>query len=368
MKILFIASHAHSFINFRGDLIREISKKHSVVCCGPFVDSEQISMVESLGASYSCINIKRNQINIFSDFKYLFGLIKLIRREKPDKVIAYTIKPVIFTGIASYFSPFFHFYPMITGLGYIFNINKRFNIVKALTIILYKISLKKSHKVVFQNPDNQTYFHELGLIKYEKSELILGSGVNLQHYSKSSLPSEPVFLMIARLLYDKGIIEYLKAAKLIKKDYPHVRFILVGPYENSNNGLCKTVLEQFNDIEQVDYLGVTDDVRSHLKNCSIFVLPSYHEGLPRSVLEAMAAGRPVLTTDVPGCRETVINGENGWLVKKANVEQLVDRMKWFIENPLEWHRMAMASRDMVENKFDVHKINTQLSNIMGLNK
>ena len=117
----------------------------------------------------------------------------------------------------------------------------------------------------------------------------------------------------------------------------------------------------------VDYLGATSDVRPFIEDCSIFVLPSYHEGLPRTVLEAMATGRPILTTDVPGCRETVINGVNGWLVDKANVEQLIDRMTWFIENPLEWQRMAVASRNMVENKFDVHKVNTELMNIMRLN-
>lgn len=167
---------------------------------------------------------------------------------------------------------------------------------------------------------------------------------------------------------DKGVREYVKAANIIKQHYQEAVFKLVGPEDPSPDGISTTELNNLNNIRAVEYSGGADDVRPHIERCSIFVLPSYHEGLPRTVLEAMATGRPILTTDVPACRETVINGENGWLVEKANVEQLVDRMTWFIENPLEWQRMAETSRTMVENKFDVHKVNAELMDIMELSK
>ena len=175
----------------------------------------------------------------------------------------------------------------------------------------------------------------------------------------------PKFLLIARLLGDKGIREYVKAANIIKQHYPKAVFQLVGPEDPSPDGISLNEFINLNKNSSVEYLGETTDVRSFIEGCSIFVLPSYHEGLPRTVLEAMATGRPVLTTDVPGCRETVLNGQNGWLVEKANVEHLVEKMVWFIENPKEWQRMAKRSRAMVEDKFDVHKVNKELMNIMG---
>ena len=175
-------------------------------------------------------------------------------------------------------------------------------------------------------------------------------------------------MLIARLLGDKGIREYIKAANIVKQKYPDAIFQLVGPEDPSPDGISLQELAQLNNQKAVEYLGATNDVRPYIEGCSIFVLPSYHEGLPRTVLEAMATGRPVLTTDVPGCRETVVNGKNGWLVEKANVEQLAEKMIWFIENPNEWRRMAEDSRVMVEDKFDVHKVNKELISIMELDK
>jgi glycosyltransferase involved in cell wall biosynthesis len=160
----------------------------------------------------------------------------------------------------------------------------------------------------------------------------------------------------------------VEAANIIKQQYPQAVFQLVGPEDPSPDGISLEELTKLNHNNSVDYLGATSDVRSFIEDCSIFVLPSYHEGLPRTVLEAMSMGRPILTTNVPGCRETVINGENGWLVEKANVEELAEKMLWFIEEQQEWQRMAQASRAMVEDKFDVHIVNTELINIMGLSK
>jgi glycosyltransferase involved in cell wall biosynthesis len=231
---------------------------------------------------------------------------------------------------------------------------------------LYKAALKRADKVIFQNPDNKQVFIDLGIVPKEKAIVVNGSGVDVSYFDIKPLPDSPRFLLIARLLGDKGIREYIQAAKLVKKTYRNAVFQLVGPEDPSPNGISIEELESLNDTNAVEYLGSTDDVRPFIENCSVFVLPSYHEGLPRTVLEAMATGRPTLTTDVPGCRETVINGENGWLVEKGNVEQLANKMIWFIENQKEWQRMANASRAMAESKFDVHAVNAELLKIMGL--
>jgi glycosyltransferase involved in cell wall biosynthesis len=235
-----------------------------------------------------------------------------------------------------------------------------------LVVVLYKVILKNAHKVIFQNPDNRQVFIDLGIVPKEKTVVINGSGVDVTYFDIKPLPDSPRFLLIARLLGDKGIREYVKAAKLVKQKYKSAVFQLVGPGDPSPDGISIEELERLNESNAVEYLGATKDVRPFIENCSVFVLPSYHEGLPRTVLEAMATGRPILTTDVPGCRETVINGENGWLVEKGNVEQLAEKITWFIENQREWQRMANASRVMAEGKFDVHAVNAELIKTMGL--
>ncbi|WP_043884613.1 glycosyltransferase, partial [Vibrio antiquarius] len=173
-------------------------------------------------------------------------------------------------------------------------------------------------------------------------------------------------LLIARLLGDKGIREYIRAANIVKKQYPTAQFQLVGPEDPSPDGISIAELNDLNIDNAVEYKGATADVRPFIEECTVFVLPSYHEGLPRTVLEAMAIGRPILTTDVPGCRETVVDGLNGFLVERGNVEQLASRMIWFVENSEKLSGMAQVSRAMVEEKFDVNKVNEDLSRIMNL--
>ncbi|ASC55894.1 glycosyl transferase family 1 [Vibrio vulnificus] len=209
-------------------------------------------------------------------------------------------------------------------------------------------------------------FIDQGIVPKEKCFLVNGSGVDLSHYEKEPLSNKPHFLLIARLLGDKGIREYAKAAAVVKQQYPEAEFHLVGPEDPSPDGIQISEVNQWHESGVINYHGATTDVRPFIKACNIFVLPSYHEGMPRTVLEAMAMGRPVLTTNVPGCKETVVNGENGWLVEKANVEQLAERMIWFIEHPEQWKIMGDKGHQMANEKFDVHKVNAEILKIMGL--
>ena len=369
MKILIVGTLPSSLYNFRGQLLKHLTSTNlEVSALASDASKEDIKAVEAVGAKYIDYPVSRSGLNPREDFKTFKALQKVFKAQLPDVILAYTIKPIIWGGFAARCLPNCRFYALVTGLGFAFQRgNWKKNLLMKLVVFLYKTALKNADIVIFQNPDNRQVFIDLGIVPEHKTAVVNGSGVDIKHFEVRSLPITPKFLLIARLLGDKGIREYVKAANIIKQHYPDAVFQLVGPEDPSPDGITFQELAKLNNDRAVDYFGATNDVRPYIEGCNIFVLPSYHEGLPRTVLEAMATGRPILTTDVPGCRETVINGENGWLVEKANVEQLAEKMIWFIENPNEWQRMAEASRAMVEDKFDVHKVNKELMNIMGLN-
>lgn len=368
MKVFIIGAAPSSLNKFRGELIKLLSLKgFDVFAIAAQATNEQMKEIKSLDADYISYPVARNGLNPIDDLKTYISLRNIFKKNQPSIILAYTIKPIIWGGVASWVVPNCRFYALVTGLGFAFQKGgwKKNQLVKLVTF-LYKVALKKSEKVIFQNPDNRQVFIRLGIVSEEKTCVVNGSGVDVRYFGVKPLPDKPVFLLIARLLGDKGIREYIKAANFVKQQYPNAIFQLVGPEDPSPDGISLKELSLLNLHQGVDYLGSTKDVRPYIEGCSIFVLPSYHEGLPRTVLEAMATGRPILTTSVPGCKETVVNGENGWLVEKANVEQLAERMLWFIENPNEWQRMGEASRSMVEEKFDVHKVNKSLLSIMKL--
>ncbi|HCH4138136.1 glycosyltransferase family 4 protein [Vibrio parahaemolyticus] len=368
MKIILVGVLPSSLVNFRGELIKKYVSTGLPVetyCSG--ATSEDIKKVSTLGAVCNNYSVARNGLSPIKDLVTLYQLLKLTRENVNKKILAYTIKPVIWGGIASRFSSNTSFYALVTGLGYAFQPGSKLKSVLIwLVRNLYKSALKKSKAVIFQNKDNMQVFIDECIVPKEKCFLVNGSGVDLSHYNLSPLPSTPHFLLIARLLGDKGIREYAQAAKLVKQKYPKVVFELVGPEDPSPDGIKLEEVQQWTESGAIKYSGETTDVRPFIENCAIYVLPSYHEGMPRTVLEAMAMGRPILTTDVPGCRETVIDGENGWLVEKANVEQLAERMIWFIENRDKWQEMGKSSHDMAYEKFDVHKVNAEILKIMGL--
>ncbi|HBC3872547.1 glycosyltransferase family 4 protein [Vibrio alginolyticus] len=368
MKFMIIGALPSSLYNFRGKLIESFKvRKLKLFALASGAKKNEVEEINRLGAEYIDFSVSRNGLNPFKDIFCLIQLISVVHKKKPDTVLAYTIKPIIWGGLAARFTNVKSFYAMITGLGYAFQkggLAK--SLLNTLVKFLYRSALKKSKGVIFQNRDNMQVFIDEGIVPKEKCFLVNGSGVDLSHYNLSPLPYTPHFLLIARLLGDKGIREYAQAAKLVKQKYPEAVFELVGPEDPSPDGIKLDEVHQWTESGAIKYSGATTDVRPFIENCAIYVLPSYHEGMPRTVLEAMAMGRPILTTDVPGCRETVIDGENGWLVEKANEEQLAEKMIWFIENQDKWQEMGKSSHDMAYEKFDVHKVNAEILKIMGL--
>lgn len=383
MKICVVGSYAPSLINFRGPLLKLlVSRGHSVYALAP--RCPQIAHIKHalmhMNVHFRPIPFSRAALNPLSDilsFAFLFFRLVSI---KPDIVLSYTAKPVIYVGLAirllrflsfNRFSP--RFAPLITGLGFAFvpdpeNKSSKRSPVLFLLKFLYSESLKIAELVFFQNPDDQSLFYDERLIsKATNSVRLWGSGVDLRLYPQAPLPKDHNFLMISRLLVDKGVREYVHAAEIVKHRCPYANFQLAGPLDPNPSGISAYELNRLIDSNHVDYLGEIDNVSQIISLCKYFVLPSYREGTPRSVLEAMAVGRPILTADSPGCRETVIHGVNGYLVPPRNVQDLAQAMFLFIhQSEQETERMANASLALVRQRFDVRKVNISIVESLGL--
>jgi glycosyltransferase involved in cell wall biosynthesis len=229
------------------------------------------------------------------------------------------------------------------------------------------LALLPAKGVIFQNRDNRDTFIRFKIVPAAKCSVVNGSGVNVHRFKAMPLKkSPPTFLLIARLLNEKGIREYARAAQSVKMRYPDAVFNLLGPEDPSPDGVPLQDVQKWHDQGVIRYLGTASDVRPYLADCHIYILPSYHEGMPRTVLEAMATGRPILTTDAPGCRETVIPAENGFMVPVRDADALAERMIWFIEHRDQWERMGKRSRKMAEERFDVRIINRELMSAFGV--
>ncbi len=368
MKILIVAANTRSLINFRGDLIRAIRKlDFSVLALSEKTSVAEVIAVKNTGASFVSYPVQRNGMNPIRDMRTWLALRAIFKTNQPDTVLAYTIKPVIWGGLATRVVPNAKFYALITGLGFAFQTGVNRGWLTNLVSFLYRISLRRAEKVIFQNEDNLNEFVLRGIVPRDKCVRVWGSGVDLTSFNFESIQEgAPIFLAIGRLLGEKGIREYVEAASIVKLHYPNAKFQWLGGIDPSPDGISIEDVMSWHNDGILEYLGETNDVRPFIANCKIFVLPSYHEGMPRSTLEALAIGRPVLTTDVSGCRDTVIIGENGFLVPKANSHALAERMIWFIENPDSWQAMGLASRKLAEVRFDVCNVNAEMLRIMGL--
>jgi glycosyltransferase involved in cell wall biosynthesis len=282
----------------------------------------------------------------------------------------YTAKPVIYGLIAARVAGVPFRAAMITGLGSALagGPTRRQSALSHLLRGMYSIALRHAHVVFFQNPDDEQLFRRLRLVRSGQTIVrINGSGVDLAHYAVAPLPPGRItFLMICRLLRDKGVMEYVEAAKLVRGLRNDCRFQLLGPLDTNPTAITRDQLDAWIAEGAIEYLGDTADVRPFLADAHVCVLPSYGEGMPRSVLEAMSMGRAIVTTDVPGCRETVVPGVNGWLVAPRQVDGLASAMLRILEEPGDIERMGAASRQIAEQRFDVHAVNRVILDAMGL--
>lgn len=367
--VVVIGAYPESLVNFRGELIRTLVRAgHRVTAMAAPATRDVIARIEALGAEYRDYPVARAAMNPVDDLRTFLALRRALTELRPDVVMAYTIKPVVWGGIAARAVPGVRFFALITGLGYALDgTGLRRGTLTALVSRLFRAALARAAGAIFQNEENREVFIARGLIERARTHRVFGSGVDCSAFKTQPLPPvAPTFLVIARLLRAKGLREFAAAARIVKRTHPEAIFRIVGGADPSPDRIDVSEVEGWAREGVVEYGGAASDVRPALAGCHIYVLPSYHEGMPRTVLEAMATGRPILTTDTPGCRDTVVPGENGFLVPKGDAEALAERMLWFLANRGEWERMAAASRALAESRFEVGRINTDMVRIMGL--
>ncbi|MGE6795697.1 glycosyltransferase family 4 protein [Psychrobacter okhotskensis] len=376
MVIVIIGTVASSFLGFRADLIQVLLQKgHTVYAFTSDYTQAELSKIESLGAIPLTYKLNRGGLNPISDMKSTYLLSKKIKEIAPDLVFSYFAKPVIFGTLAAKIAKVPRVIGMLEGLGYAFTeqpeeLNKKTKLIKSIQIFLYKIALPQLDTIIFLNPDDPKDLLDEYQIKVKQVEILGGIGLNLKDYSYQSAANtqDPIkFLFIGRMLKEKGIHDFIAAAKVVKQIYPDVQFTVLGAIDSSNPGaLQQSELDELISLNVINYPGHVDNVKDWIVGSHVFVLPSYREGVPRSTQEAMAIGRAVITTDVPGCRETVVDGVNGFLVEKWNPQVLAEKMIYFIEHPDQIAIMGHESYKIAQEKFDADKVNKRLINMLGL--
>lgn len=368
MKIAVLSSHTSSLFWFRMDMMKDFIKRgHTVIALGSEPEGKWKKEFENYNIDYRQIYVERNGMNPIKDLKTLKLLYTFMRKERPDKVFAYQAKTVIYGSIAAKLNGILDVYPLIAGLGSVFRGDGFKNkIVKTIMKIEYWAACKCSNRVFFQNKDDKNEFIQNGLVKDEKTVLINGSGVDLEKFKPVQLPAEAAFLYIGRLIKDKGIIEYLEACREIKDKHSKVRCLLVGPFDSNPSALKPEELKPYIESGVIEYFGEQSDVRPFISQCSTYILPSYHEGTPKTVLEAMAMGRSIITSDAPGCRETVVEGLNGYLVKIKDIKSLSNKMEYLIANRELCTNMGRESAKIAREKYDVRVVNQSIILTMDL--
>lgn len=367
MKIMILSSYAPTLFFFREDMMAAMMENgHEIIAAAPESEEEWADKFKERNIKYVSIKgIERTSTNPIKDVIGFFSILKAITKEKPEKIFTYQAKTVIYGCIAAKIAGVKEIYALMGGLGSVFRNNKK-SFARNIMKIEYNVAFKYCDKVFFQNKDDSKEMLDIGLVKKGQVVMINGSGVNMIKFSEKPIPKEPVFLFIGRIIKDKGVAEYIEAAEIVKEKYPEAKIQIVGYFDTNPTAIKKEEIQPYIDKGIIEYLGSTDDVRPFLERCSVYILPSYHEGTPKSVLEAMATGRPVITTDAPGCRETVIDGVNGFLVPVKNSKVLAEKMIWMIEHREEAEKMGEKSLEICKEKFDVNKVNEVILKTMKL--
>lgn len=372
MRLAVLGGAARDLVNFRGHLISEMAHGgHTVYGIAPGGTPVIREGLELLGAAYVPITLDRTGTNPFRDLRTLFRLRALFRQLRLDALLAYEIKAVVFGTLAARQLGVPGRYVMITGRGTTLQgepSGLRQGVVRRVVKGLYRLALRRCSGVLFQNEDDLAFFISEGMLPKGQSWLVInGSGVDIDHFAPSSRPLGPVtFLFVGRLLRDKGLFEYVQACRLLAARGVPARFQILGSLDSNPNAIQADQLAAWVREGLVEYLGETEDVRPALAAGHVLVLPSYGEGTPRSVLEAMAMGLAVVTTDVPGCRATVRDGHNGFLVPVRDSEALAEAMTRLALDPDLIAQFGREGRRIAEEKYDVRLVTADILAFMGV--
>lgn len=368
--VVVFGSYAPSLIIFRGSLISAIlGRGHKVIAVAPEMDSVTAERLKALGAEPYELRITNQSLNPLEMLSSYRDFRRFLRSRRPDVLINYTIKPVIVGALAGGAEGVPKIVSLITGAGYAFSGGKELKrrLIRIVARRLYRLALRRSDWVVFQNPDDEALFRKMRMVRDgQHVGRTAGSGVDLDQFDVAPLPEKASFLMISRLLKDKGILEFAAASRRLKEERPDVSIELVGYIDSSPDSITESDLQRMV-ADGIHYRGRLDDVRPALADCSVYVLPScYREGTPRSLLEGMAMGRALITTDAPGCRETVRNDVNGLLIPRRDSDALYRAMMRFVDDPSLAPRMGRESRKFAEERFDVNQVNADIMRMAEL--
>ena len=373
-RVALIGNVASMMVNFRGYLIKDLSDRGvRVFCFCVDYDEESRAKIRVLGGEPVDFSLNSKGLNPFLDFFATFDLYKKLKSEKFDVVMPYFVKPVLFGGLAAKLAGVPRVVGMIEGLGNAFveydEFSLKRSLIKWMQILLYKVLLRNLDCLLLLNESDKLDLIDKYKIKVKKVVVLGGIGVDLNEFSyvaDLSIKAKSVgFIFVARLLREKGIFEFLEAAKQIKGEGFDAEFVVLGGFDESVFALSREDMDGYTRSGIVKYPGFVNNVKEWVSGSSVFVLPSfYREGVPRSTQEAMALGKPVITTNVPGCRDTVEDGVNGFLIPPKDVSSLVVAMKRFLENPELIDVMGLASRSMAVSKFDVDAVNERIISIL----
>ena len=373
--IVMIGTTAACFYGFRSELIKSLKSKNiTVYAFTTDDDALELEKISKLGAIPIFYQLNRGGLNPLADILATYKLAQQIKQLKPDLVFSYFAKPVIFGTLAAKIAKVPKNIGMLEGLGYTFTdqpngLSPKTKLIKAIQVFLYKLALPKLDQLILLNNDDKTDLLINNNITIRETYILGGIGLDLNEYKYSPVIKNPPiqFLFIGRLLKEKGIHEFIAAAQIVKEKFPQTTFTVLGGIDEANLGaLTQGELTQYIDQNVIDYPGHVENIAERIKQSHVFVLPSYREGIPRSTQEAMAIGRPIITTDVPGCRDTVIDGVNGFLVPKWNPQALAEKMIYFIEQPEQVRIMGDQSHKIATEKFDAEKVNQRLLEILGI--
>ena len=353
-KILLLCVTSQNVVTFRAGLIKILKEKGHAVSVIAF-DDEYKDEIEKFDIDFYCIREENRGLNPLKILSLKGKYRRLIHKIAPDAVLTFMLKPNTFGVMAAKSEGITSIYSMVEGAGDVFvKSGFKWKMIRFVVCALYKKAFKASKKVFFLNNDDKTEFLERRLVKENQCELVHGIGVDLEKFTYVPVKAEKTFLMVARMLETKGVYEYCKCARIVKQKYPDAIFNYLG----AEGTIRLSDVAEYIDDGSINYLGTTKDVRPYLEDCTVLLLPSYREGMPMSIMEAESVGRAIITTDSVGCRDTVVDGYNGFLVAQGDYSVLAEKCLFVIENFDKIKEMGANARKFAEECFDSVKINS----------
>lgn len=356
-SILYVVNDASFFKSHRLPIALAMKERGWTVTVACAKDEPALSLLK-LGLNFVEIPISRSGSRPTEEARTLLSIFKVLNRGRYDLVHTITIKPAIYVGLASRLLRGHRLVHAISGLGSVFTSIKRFRIKEKIAILLYRMAISKRSLLIFQNTTDMNFFISKGIASESNVKLIDGSGVDLDLYqAKEELDGRPVVVVPSRMLWDKGIGEFVEAARTLRKEGLQARFVLLGNTDPGNpSAITKEQLEAWSKEEAVEWEPYTPKIHEYLAKCHVVVLPSYREGLPKTLVDAAACARAVVTTDVPGCRDAIEPGKTGILVPARDVPSLASAIRTLIDDASLRTAMGQAGREMALRRFSIKDI------------